>query len=454
MKVRHITSSTVVVEAGDTRVLCDPWLVDGAFYGAWAHYPPLEYEPEDFDDVDYIYVSHVHPDHCHAETLERLDSSIPVLVHDYQWDFLRHNIEAAGFTVHELDHDDPTTLSDDLQINVLASDNCDPEVCGNHFACPWFVESASTDFQPSGSTQLDSLAVFDDGEQVVVNVNDCRWPMTKRAAREVRDRYGEVDLLLHQYTFAGGYPQARLDYSHDRLLEAAEERRLQSLESAVGFLELFEPTYHVPFAGSYALAGNLAPLDRYVARSLRSEAKEYFDACERVDDATECVLLNSGEFVDVATGERSAPYTPIDPEARRLYVEAELAGASFPFEDDPVPDMADFEAVFPEAYEHFDERRRAMGFESETEVCLSLVDGHYARFTADGAGFEYVEELPERTDRRRVRLEMDPRLTRRVLKGPRYAHFNNAYIGSHLRFAIEPDEYERALFYALSFLHV
>jgi len=50
-------------------------------------------------------------------------------------------------------------------------------------------------------------------------------------------------------------------------------------------------------------------------------------------------------------------------------------------------------------------------------------------------------------------MEMDPRLTLRILKGPRYAHFNNAYIGSHLGFSIEPDVYERSLFYSMSFLH-
>lgn len=84
---------------------------------------------------------------------------------------------------------------------------------------------------------------------------------------------------------------------------------------------------------------------------------------------------------------------------------------------------------------------------------LSLVDGVYARFTANGRGYTYVDGLPPQNGQRRVVLEMDPRLTNRILKGPRYAHFNNAYIGSHLRFAIESDEFERALFYALSYLH-
>ncbi|GAB3028193.1 MBL fold metallo-hydrolase [Natronobiforma cellulositropha] len=454
MRVRHIQSSTVVVESGDTRVLCDPWLLDGAFYGAWAHYPPLEFEPEDFDDVDYIYVSHIHPDHCHAETLERLDSDIPVLIHDYEWDFLRRNIEAAGFDVHEIPHNERVSLGDDLEMNVLASDNCDPEVCGNHFACSWLAEAASTNGGTGGSTQIDSMAVFDDGEHTVVNLNDCRWPMTQHAAMEVSRQYDEIDLLMLQYTFAGSYPQSRLDYSHEELLEAREERRIQSLENAVGFIELFEPRYYMPFAGEYTLSGHLASLNEYVARSTRSQAKAYFEDHDRIDSSvSECLLLNSGESVEVATGEQSAPYTPIDQEARATYAEEVLEGVRFGYEEEPMPDLEAFEDVFPDAYEHFDEKRRAIGFESETEVYLSLVDGTYARFTADGEGYEYVDGLPERNGRQRVRMEMDPRLTLQILKGPRYAHFNNAYIGSHLQFAIEPDVFERALFYSMSFLH-
>jgi len=306
MHVRHIKSSTILVESGDVSVLCDPWILDGAFYGAWAHYPPVEFEPDDFDEIDYIYVSHIHPDHCHRETLERLDSDIPVLIHDYNWDFLRHNVEAAGFEVRELPHGERIHLGGDLHMNVLASDDCDPAVCGNHFACPWMAEDASSQ-GVDGSTQIDSMAVFDDGERTVLNLNDCRWPMSQRAAGRVKRQYGEIDLAMLQYTFAGGYPQGRIDYSHETLLEEREARRLQSLDNAVGFLELLEPDYYMPFAGSYTLAGDLAELNEYVARSTRAQARDYFESEERIDDGSECVLLNSGEWFDVAAGEQSSP---------------------------------------------------------------------------------------------------------------------------------------------------
>lgn len=36
MKLTYLQSSTVIVEHDGVKVLCDPWLVDGEYYGAWA----------------------------------------------------------------------------------------------------------------------------------------------------------------------------------------------------------------------------------------------------------------------------------------------------------------------------------------------------------------------------------------------------------------------------------
>lgn len=53
---------------------------------------------------------------------------------------------------------------------------------------------------------------------------------------------------------------------------------------------------------------------------------------------------------------------------------------------------------------------------------------------------------------KRLNIETDPRLLRRLLT--RKAHWNAAEIGSHLTFWREPNIYERAPYYALSYLHI
>ena len=42
MKIRYIKSACVTIETKGVKILTDPWLVDGEYYGSWCHYPKLE----------------------------------------------------------------------------------------------------------------------------------------------------------------------------------------------------------------------------------------------------------------------------------------------------------------------------------------------------------------------------------------------------------------------------
>ena len=52
-----------------------------------------------------------------------------------------------------------------------------------------------------------------------------------------------------------------------------------------------------------------------------------------------------------------------------------------------------------------------------------------------------------------VRYETDIRLLKRLLMGPRYAHWNNAEIGSHLKFFRKPNTFERDIYSAMVYFH-
>ena len=95
MKLTYLTSASVIIEDQDVKILCDPWLLDGEFYGSWAHYPPLNFSPEEFNNVDYIYISHIHPDHCSIKTLNKMNKNIPVLIHNYYSKFLKNTNKSS-----------------------------------------------------------------------------------------------------------------------------------------------------------------------------------------------------------------------------------------------------------------------------------------------------------------------------------------------------------------------
>ncbi|MDZ5810220.1 MBL fold metallo-hydrolase [Halorubrum sp. AD140] len=445
MQVTYLSSAAVLVETGETSILCDPWLVDGAYYGSWTHYPPLDVEPEDFDDVDYIYLSHVHPDHFDPATLRRMDDDIPVLIHDYRWDYLREAVEDLGFEARELPHDERVRLDGDVHINVLAADGCDPELCGNFFGCSWYDPDADR----PGSTQVDSMAVIDDGEYTLVNTNDCPYPIAESSCRRIADRYGDVDLLCHQYSAAQFYPQAVTNYDRERKLAERDRVIREKHELALNFLDVFDPSYYMPFAGEYVLAGDLAELNEYTANPPREEAREFFR--EHVDGDRECVFLNSGEHIDLSDGSRSAPFRPVDRDAKRTYIEEVLSERRFEYESDPMPSLEDLEAYLPLAYENMEAKRARIGYETDTTVYVSMRDGVYLALSMDGSGYELVRDPDHDVDY--VQLDVDPRLLRWLLEGTDRAHWADAKIGSHLGVRKEPDVYERGLYNCLGDFH-
>ena len=48
---------------------------------------------------------------------------------------------------------------------------------------------------------------------------------------------------------------------------------------------------------------------------------------------------------------------------------------------------------------------------------------------------------------------LNPRLLRSLLKGPRFAHWNNAEIGSHINFLRDTDTFQRDVHLIMSYFH-
>lgn len=71
----------------------------------------------------------------------------------------------------------------------------------------------------------------------------------------------------------------------------------------------------------------------------------------------------------------------------------------------------------------------------------------------DDASIEIVGSDFYKNANKFVRISLDQRLLFRLLKGPKFAHWNNAEIGSHLNFERYPNIYERGLYHILCYFH-
>jgi UDP-MurNAc hydroxylase len=447
MQVTFVRSSTVLVEVGGFKLLMDPWLTEGEYYGSWHHYPPIDFPLSVLSDVSAIFISHIHPDHFSKETLSALPKHIPVYVHGYAEKFLKANIERLGFKVYEIPHGERVALTDECHLTVLAADDCDPVLCGRFMGCDLRSTSA-------GSMQIDSVCIVDDGNQSVVNVNDCPFELAQHAWRKVKDRYPHPDLLMVGYSGAGPYPQCFATFSDDEKTQKAKAKQAAFLKQAEQFIDLVRPRYFLPFAGTYVLGGKLARLNRFRGVPTIDEASMLLENSEAARrSGSKCIRLNPFASFDLRTTEVSAEYQPADEHERERYLTTVLESRRFDYEADPLPTIDELRSLVQIAHARLVEKASTLGYRGAGRAYVPLIEGEAARISFAPSSLDFVPMDTIDHDDHFVSFGVDPRLLVRLLKGPRFAHWNNAEIGSHITYRRFPDEYDRALYHLMNYLH-
>ena len=83
-----------------------------------------------------------------------------------------------------------------------------------------------------------------------------------------------------------------------------------------------------------------------------------------------------------------------------------------------------------------------------------MQEKYYLHFQSNTPDYKIInQEQFEKINDDFIIIKTDLRLLYNLFKGPRFANWNSAEIGSHLKFARSNDIYERGLFWCLNYLH-
>ena len=407
----------------NTRILCDPWLVDGVFDGSWCHYPPLKTRFEDVADVDAVFVSHLHPDHFDVRHFD-FDRQKPILILNHGPNFLRKQLKELGF------------------INIVEFED-GVSAPFNEFMITLFAPFARNNFHEAEVGNLIDSAMLVECDGVsALNAND-NTP-TPETCAELRDRFGTIDLAMINYNAAGPYPSCFNNLNSDE--KNSEHQRILDRNFAYlhELVEMLKPKYVLPFAGSYVLGGKLSELNEYLGTST-------WDVCAqelnfRGLTSTQTILLRENDVFDIGTGESNCPYVPIDEIEMALYAN-QISSMSYPYQSDASPILAVLLDDIETASRGMHDRMRRYSISSKTLVYLEL-DGHLCQI------LPVFKRLvcTATSDTPSLTCSLDPRLMRRILD--RISHWNNAEIGCHIQFVRIPNSYEPDLHTALQFLHL
>ena len=445
MEITKLGSATITVKTKDVKILCDPWLTDGAYYGSWCNFPPINLNDCNFDDIDYVYISHIHPDHFDPKTMDLVDRSTPILIHRYHQKFLKFNIERLGFNVIELENGTPMSLSNSTKLSIYAADDCDPSVCGHMFGC--------INAEIKGSMQLDSLCVIDDGKHILVNTNDCPFGIAKNTLKRIKNTFPKIDFALVGYTSASLFPHCMIDYSDKQIIEGIQLAKRNGLQTGLDTLKVLQPSFYMPFAGTYIIGGSEYKKNKNLPQPEIQDAVNFLQAklCnENID--LKPVLLNYNEHFDLETKKQSAEYIPVDPDERDKYISEEASKFIYDFEKDTPPDSEELMSLFESSLVRFKRKQAELNFYEDMYLLFDLPCKNFASVNLLDSSLSIIEDFEEKS--KYHRFQLDPRLLKRVLMGPRFANWNNIEIGALLNFSRRPDVYRMDVHTLINALHI
>lgn len=420
MKVTYLTNACVIVEHNGTRVLCDPWLTDGAYYGSWFHWPPPDFTDDDIRDIDYLYLSHIHPDHFDRQFLSTFDKSVPVIICEYEEKYFRRQLEGLGFTrIIELPNNSSIELGDDFGFEMYAADDCNADIFSLVYKCPPLKNYTRT-------RQIDSLCVFTGGGRTVVNCVDIPAGMAQISLQLIRRKHRHIDLALVPYAGAGPYPQS--------YIMSKEEMEGLRHNVAIGYLsyttlqmlKFLDPAFYMPFAGGYLLGGKNHWKNAYKGTVEIGDLNlDLVPLVQRQGLRGKMVTLDRRGSFDLMDGRYSSA-KPIDVPGRDAYIKDVLSKKLYDYELDPEV-QGDLRCEFAAAVPSLQKAQVSYGYKSDWRVYFAD-DKNGALYSYDFSDGSATFGGEVDGSRPYLFISIDPRLLRRMLT--RKANWNNIEVGS------------------------
>lgn len=173
--VTLVSHASVLIEAGETVIWCDPWLGGKVFADSWALVAPPAAVDKAMAESTHIWISHEHPDHFHLQTLRDLPDEVKqrvtLLFQDDGLPKMPDAFRRLGFpNIQLMPHRKIVQVGD----------------VGAYCYQQGLMNSA--------------LAVRH-GNTTVININDCE--LTALDSKLILDDLGSVDLTLNQFSLAG-----------------------------------------------------------------------------------------------------------------------------------------------------------------------------------------------------------------------------------------------------------
>ena len=416
MKFKFIgNAGGIFTGSNGTKILCDPWIIDGVFEGSWFHYPPLKTKLSDIRNVDGIYVSHIHPDHYDDRNFD-FPKDIPLIILYEGPNFLKKNLLNKGYRNFIEVKNDQTVDFKEFKLTLYKP-----------FTKHIFEESLVGNL-------IDSALVLENNNSTAINFND-NTP-DEDACLFLKNKFSNIDLAMLNYNAAGPYPSCFDNLTKDE--KKNENKRLlkRNFDHLCKIIPILQPKSVLPFAGSYIIGGKNYYKNDYLGTTTWDECADYLK--NFLEFNSKIICLRENQTYDVKNQKQQEKYEKIDLIDMKNYI-LSIKDKKYDYEKDDMPDTSKLLNEVSAASIKLLERINKFRIKLKSNVFIKI-------------GKKNIQILKGNDHGMNLYCDLDPRLLSRILH--RKAHWNNAEIGTHINFKRVPNKMEPDVHTCMSFFHL
>ena len=398
-----------------TKILCDPWIVDGVFEDAWYHYPPLNTKLSDIQDVDGIYVSHIHPDHYDERNFD-FPKNIPLIILNEGPNFLKKNLINKGYNNFIEVKDNETIKFKEFKLTLYKP-----------FTKGIFEESLIGNL-------IDSALVLENDGVTAINFNDNQ--PDENACSFLKNRFKNIDLAMLNYNSAGPYPSCFDNLTTEKKISENYRILKRNFDHLCNIIPILQPKSVLPFAGAYIIGGKNYYKNEYLGTTTWDECAEYLNENLKFNSKVFC--LRENQTYDIKNQKQLEKYEKLDVNEMKKYIQS-LKDKKYEYENDQMPDISKLKDEINLASTRFIDRVKRFNIELKSNVYLKIEN-------------KDVQIVKGKDTNRHLYCDLDLRLLNRILH--KKAHWNNAEIGTHINFKRIPNKMDPDVHTCMSFFHL
>ncbi|MDC1256680.1 hypothetical protein N8Z66_03255 [Pelagibacteraceae bacterium] len=395
-----------------TRILNDPWIIDGVFEDSWYHYPPLNTKLSDIQDVDGIYVSHIHPDHYDERNFD-FPKNIPLIILDEGPNFLKKNLINKGYSNFIEIKNNETIEFKEFKLTLYKP-----------FTKHIYEESLLGNL-------IDSALVLENDGVTAVNFNDNQ--PDEEACNFLKNKFKSIDLAMLNYNAAGPYPSCFDNLTTEEKISENKRILKRNFNQLCSIIPILQPRSVLPFAGSYIIGGKNYYKNEYLGTTTADECAEYLNENLKFDTKVFC--LRENQSYDIKNQKQLEKYEKLDTNDMKEYI-LSLKDKKYEYENDEMPNVSKLKDEIILASNKFIDKVKKFNIELKSNVYLKIEN-------------ENIQIVKGSENSRHLYCDLDLRLLKRILH--KKAHWNSAEIGTHINFKRIPNKMDPDVHTCLSF---